>query len=186
MISLATLVEGRYALGETIAIGGAYTIARAHDTRLRRDVAIKRARTPDAASAARLRIEASMLARCAHPGVVGCLDLIDDLDGGPALVLQLVESGNLAQHTDIAPIHEALARTWIDEVASAVDHLHTRNIAHGDLKPGNVMVDTDGRVVLVDFDRAGDASPDAIDDDRRALDALRSWLLERSEVVAAR
>ena len=127
-----------------------------------------------------------MLARCAHSGVVSCLDLIEDHDGVPTLVLQLVEGANLAQHAAHGPIDEVLALAWIDEVASAVAHLHARGVAHGDLKPGNVMIDADGRAILVDFDRAHDASPDAVEADRRALDALRRWLLERSEVHAVR
>ncbi len=185
MIALGILVEDRYVLGATIAIGGACTITRAHDTRLGRDIAIKRARTADVASAARLRIEASMLARCAHPGVVSCLDLIEDLEGAPALVLQLVEGANLAQHAARGPIDEPVVRTWIDEVTSTVEHLHARGVVHGDLKPANVMITTSGCAILVDFDRARDASPEAIEHERRALDALRSWLLGRFEAPAA-
>ena len=92
----------------------------------------------------------------------------------------VVTAAGLAQNLS------ALRALSAEGIQSGHMRLHARNIAHGDLKPANVMIDTNGRVVLVDFDRARNASPDAIDDDRRALDALRSWLLERSEVVAAR
>jgi len=192
-----SLLVGRYDLGDTIAVGGGATIVRAHDTRLDRAVAIKRPIALSVEAAERIRHEAAMLARCAHPGVVACLDVLDDEDGAPLLVMALVDGANLMQHARASTIPVAAAQAWAIELCRAVAHLHARGIVHGDLKPQHAIVSrVDGRVVLVDFDRAHEAgaaalasgaeayaapevragAPTSIASDRYALGAVLRWL----------
>lgn len=194
-----TLLGGRYRLGEAIAHGGSADVYRAVDVHLGRAVAIKRPRATEAH--ARLRREATMLARCAHPGVVTCLDSGEDDTGAPYLVLQLVDGVNLAQHAAAGTLDAAAAGAWAGEVARAVMHLHARGIVHGDLKPQHVVIGSDGHAVLVDFDRAHDvaeagvpgtgiaafAAPDVqagaattVRSDRFALRAVLRWLVEQT------
>ena len=155
MTTLAPSLDARYALGETIAVGGSATIARAMDARLDRAVAVKRPRTDDRGAHERIRHEATILARLAHPSVVACLDVVEDARA-PALVLQLIDGPNLVQHAEAAPIDGDIARAWAVEVSRALAHVHARGIVHGDLKPQHIVVAVDGHTVLVDFDRAHD------------------------------
>ena len=192
------LVGGRYRLGELIAIGGSAGVHRAFDVRLGRDVAIKRPR--DGEAHARIRREAAILARCAHPDVVACLDAGEDAAGAPFVALQLVEGANLVQWAASAAIPRRVARTWAHEVIRAVRALHARGIVHGDLKPQHIMIGRDGHAILVDFDRAHGvderssasgieafAAPavragggTTVASDRFALGALLRWMREQA------
>jgi serine/threonine protein kinase len=194
-----TLLGGRYRLGEAIAHGGSADVYRAVAVRRGRAGAIKRPRGAEAHAG--LRREATMLARCAHPGVVTCLDSGEDETGAPYVVLQLGDGVNLAQHAEAGTLDAAAANAWGREVARAVAHTHARGIVHGDLKPQHVMIGRDGRAVLVDFDRAHDvaeagvpgtgiaafAAPDVragaattVQSDRFALRAVLRWLDEQT------
>ena len=180
----ATLLGGRYALGATIAVGGGATVQRALDVRLGRAVAVKRPRSVEAHAG--LRREAALLARCAHPGIVACLDAAVDAEGAPYLVLGLVDGVNLAQHLAGTSPARAVVRTWAREVARALAHLHAHGIAHGDLKPQHVVIDRDGRAVLVDLDHArADATPQDFARDRRTLARIARGLLAASSAGRA-
>ncbi len=193
------LIGGRYVLGEPIAVGGGATVLRAHDTRLGRDVAVKRPLIRGVEADARIRREATILARCAHPGIVTSLDVVDD-GGGACLVMQLIEGANLVQHAKAGAIAREAARGWALDLCRAVAFLQARGIVHGDLKPQHAVVDrASGRVMLVDFDRAHEvgastsatasgveayAAPEILDgaatslaSDRYALGAVLRWLL---------
>ena len=198
----AALLDGRYALGATLAVGGSAILTRALDTALDRPVAIKRPRVRDTEVEARLRHEGAILGRCGHPGIVACTARGDDEDGAPYLVLQLIDGPNLVQRLDTGGLTFDVALAWAVEVCRAVAHLDSRGIVHGDLKPQHIVIDTDGHAVLVDFDRAHDASdvgaratgtepyvaPEVlrggattIASDHYALGAVLRWLLERVE-----
>jgi len=202
------ILAGRYRLGATLAVGGSAILTHALDLTLDRPVVLKRARDAgDAAVAARLRREAAILARCAHPGVVACHALIEDDAGAPCLVLQALDGTNLVQRDAAGAIPLEVALGWAVEVCRAAAHLEARGIVHGDLKPSHVVVDRDGRAVLVDFDRAHDGTPDdarggtgtepyvapevrggaptSAASDRYALGALLRWLLGRAGAAPA-
>ena len=93
-----TLDHGRYEIRELIGQGGMGEVYRAWDTRLHRDVAIKRLRvefTLDADALARFEREAHALARVNHPGVIQVYDLISGDDGSRHLVLQFIHGESL-------------------------------------------------------------------------------------------
>lgn len=177
------LLGGRYALGAPVAIGGGATVLHAIDLRLGRAVAVKRAN--NAAGYARLRAEAVVLARCAHPGVVAFLDAGDDDEGVPYVVLALVEGVNLVQHVAADRPQRAVACTWAREASRALAYLHAHGVAHGDLKPQHLVVGGDGRAVLVDFDHARAATPSEVARDRRMLAGIARWLLAQSQTGRA-
>lgn len=148
------LVGGRYRLGPVIGRGGMATIHRAVDTRTERAVAIKLLRpeiTRDADLAQRFRREALAATVLRHPNIVACLDTGTD-DGQPYLVMDLIDGEDLAvrlrRSGRLAPWH--VARIGLD-VARALGVAHMRGIVHRDVKPGNILLATDGRAMVTDF-----------------------------------
>jgi serine/threonine-protein kinase len=130
------------------------TIHRAVDTRTDRPVAIKLLRpevTRDADLAQRFRREALAATVLRHPNIVACLDTGTD-DGQPYLVMDLIDGEDLAvrlrRSGRLAPWQ--VARIGLD-VARALGVAHMRGIVHRDVKPGNILLATDGRAMVTDF-----------------------------------
>ena len=148
------LILGRYRLVERIASGGSAEVWRALDLQLDRPVAVKRLHPhllPDEASRKRLTAEARAVAGLSHPVVVGIYD-VDATGESPALVMELVDGESLG--TRIArdgPLEPRQAAAIGADLAEALFHAHTRGVIHRDVKPGNVLLSSDGRTRLVDF-----------------------------------
>ena len=150
----ARIIGGRYQLGRVIGRGGMATIHEAMDLRLERPVAVKLLR-PEAAADAdladRFRREALAATVLRHPNIVACLDTGTD-DGQPYLVMDLVDGEDLAARRKrggrLAPTHAA--RIGLD-VARALGVAHVRGIVHRDVKPGNILLASDGRAMVTDF-----------------------------------
>ncbi|MFE7842866.1 protein kinase [Streptomyces sp. NPDC057474] len=170
------LVAGRYRLTEQIGRGGMGTVWRAGDEVLDRQVAVKRLHvqphlSPDdlVTLYERTRREARSAARIAHPNVIVVHDVVDDHvgdhvdgvrggaeggtgDGRPCIVMEYVQAPTLADVlTDgrTLPPEEA-ARIGLGMVA-ALRAAHAAGVLHRDVKPGNVLLGAEGRVVLTDF-----------------------------------
>jgi serine/threonine protein kinase len=130
-------------------------VYRAHDSKLRRDVALKvlpsRHRF-DASRQSRFEREALALAALNHPNIATVYG-VEDGGGVQALVMELIDGETLADRiagrTSASPINEALeiARQIVD----ALDAAHERGIIHRDLKPANLKVRRDGVVKVLDF-----------------------------------
>ncbi|MEV6631308.1 protein kinase [Actinoplanes sp. NPDC051470] len=144
------LVNGRYRLLDLIGAGGMGRVFLAHDELLDRQVAIKSLYQDEVIR------EARAAARLDHPNVVQVFDVIDS-PGDCWIVMEYVPSRSL-QHA--APVtHREAARIGLG-VLDALRAAHTAGVLHGDVKPHNVLLADDGRVVLTDFgqatvDRAG-------------------------------
>ncbi|MCA9488895.1 MAG: protein kinase, partial [Myxococcales bacterium] len=129
----------RYQLGGTLGRGGMPTVVAAHDTRLARDLAIKRADPEVRGAAEQLRREGRLLAQLEHPHVVQIHDAGEDPDGTPWVALALVRGRTLADAIDAARDPEArraLVRPLL-AACQAVAHAHRLGIVHRDLKPTN-------------------------------------------------
>ena len=150
----ARIIGDRYQLGRVIGRGGMATIHEAMDLRLERPVAVKLLR-PEAAADAdladRFRREALAATVLRHPNIVACLDTGTD-DGQPYLVMDLIDGEDLAARLKrggrLAPTHAA--RIGLD-VARALGVAHVRGIVHRDVKPGNILLASDGRAMVTDF-----------------------------------
>jgi len=141
-----------YRVLRRLGAGGMGEVYLALDTRLEREVALKvlPAALADSSRLARLEREARAVAALNHPNIV-TLHAIEEADGLPFLVMELVEGETLRQR--IPPtgfeLEELLrlAVSLVDAVAAA----HARGVTHRDLKPENVMVTWDGHLKILDF-----------------------------------
>jgi serine/threonine protein kinase len=156
---------GAYQVQERIGVGGMGEVYRAHDTKLRRDVALKilpRQFTNDPDRLARFEREAYVLASLNHPHI-GAIYGLEDADGVRALVLELVDGETLADRIARGPISAMEALTIARQMVDALDAAHERGIVHRDLKPANIKITSDGVVKVLDFGLAkavaGDAAP---------------------------
>ena len=136
---------------------------RAHDTKLKRDVALKI--LPDSFAAdpdhlARFQREAQVLASLNHPNIAHIHGL-EESNGIRALVMELVEGEDLAQRIarGAIPIDEALPIA--KQIAEALEAAHEQGIIHRDLKPANIKVRPDGTVKVLDFGLAKALEPTA-------------------------
>ncbi|MER6357972.1 serine/threonine-protein kinase [Streptomyces sp. NPDC001634] len=152
------LVAGRYRLAEQIGRGGMGTVWRAEDEVLVRQVALKQLHAQPhlsddelATLYERTRREARSAARVVHRNVVVVHDVVDD-GGRPCIVMEYVPAitlGALLKEGDALPPEE-VARIGVGMIA-ALRAAHAAGVLHRDIKPGNVLLGTDGRVVLTDF-----------------------------------
>ncbi|MCQ4163351.1 serine/threonine-protein kinase [Tahibacter harae] len=116
-------------------------------------VAIKVVRSDmlDAATRARFRLERQVLALLQHPNIAAMLDLGELEDGSPYAIMEFVDGETITRH---AREHNLDLRRRLQlflEVCNAVAHAHRSMIVHRDIKPGNVLVDREGRPRLLDF-----------------------------------
>src|SRR5215210_4421077 len=137
-----------------IGTGGMSTVYRAFDETLERQVAIKMLHADmslDEASLERFRREARSAARLSHPHVVTVIDAGEE-DGRPFIVFEYVEGETLKERIrrmGRLPVAEALA--YAIEIGRALMAAHAERIVHRDIKPQNVLIDSEGRGKVTDF-----------------------------------
>ncbi|WP_053847716.1 serine/threonine-protein kinase [Streptomyces sp. NRRL B-24085] len=152
------LLAGRYRLADPIGKGGMGRVWRAHDEVLHRAVAIKEltaalyvSESDQAVLLARTRAEARAAARINHSAVVTVHDVLDH-DNRPWIVMELVEGRSLADAVKedgrIEAREAARIGLW---VLRALRAAHSAGVLHRDVKPGNVLLARDRRVLLTDF-----------------------------------
>ncbi|SEC79907.1 Serine/threonine protein kinase [Streptomyces sp. 2131.1] len=153
------LLAGRYRLGDVLGRGGMGKVWRAHDEVLHRTVAVKEltaglyvAESDRIVLHQRTQKEARAAARITHPGVVTVHDVVE-YDNRPWIVMQYVDGPSLADRAKESggeiDAREA-ARIGL-HVLGALRAAHGAGVLHRDVKPGNVLLARDGRVLLTDF-----------------------------------
>jgi hypothetical protein len=151
-------VAGRYRLVAPVGSGGMGRVWRAHDELLDREVAVKELVVPAGMSvadrrAAQLRTErkARTAARVDHPAVVRIYDVLR-ATGRSWIVMKYVRSRSLhIRVSQDGPLtHSEAARVGV-ALLEALQAAHAAGVLHRDVKPHNVLIGPDGRVVLTDF-----------------------------------
>ncbi|GAA4810154.1 hypothetical protein GCM10023200_54910 [Actinomycetospora chlora] len=146
-----TVGGGRYTLGDLIGRGGAAEVFRARDELLGRDVAVKLfpAGVGEADESRRQR-EVQTLAGMNHPGLVTIYDVGQERDRA-YFVMQLIEGESLADRIRSGPLALGDVVALGAALGDALTYVHRHGVVHRDIKPGNVLLDTDGRPHLSDF-----------------------------------
>ena len=144
---------GPYVVVCPLGAGAMGEVYRARDTNLRREVALKV--LPESLAANRDRLarftrEARTLGALNHPHIAQVYGF-EEYGGVRALVMELVEGQDLAQHVARGPLRVEEALRIARQIAEALEAAHARGIVHRDLKPANIMIRDDGTVKVLDF-----------------------------------
>lgn len=150
---------GGYDIRGALGAGGMGEVYRAHDPKLRRDVAIKIVTDSfDSERAARFQREAQLLAALNHPNIATIYGL-EQTNGAQFLVMELVEGDTLAQRLKSGALAVAEALAIARQIADALQAAHEKGIIHRDLKPANIALTPEGQVKVLDFGLAKALGP---------------------------
>jgi len=151
---IGTVLSGRYKLEAKLGSGGMSTVYLARDTTLDRSVAVKvmhREMSEQADQLERFRQEARAVAKLSHPNVVAVIDAGED-GGHPYIVFEYVDGETLKQRINrVGALDPQEALAYAIEIARGLTVAHARNMVHRDIKPQNVLIDSEGRAKLTDF-----------------------------------
>jgi serine/threonine-protein kinase len=161
-IAPGQLIAGRYRVDEAIGRGGMATVFRGYDQRLDRTVAVKVADPcPDShrPPLSEERVSSALI----HHNVVSIFDAGEIPEGEPGagatfIVMEHVD-GTTAR--EVAPVPCRRAAALVRQAADGLAAAHQRGIVHCDVKPGNLLIDRNGRVKVADFGVALTAGSDA-------------------------
>lgn len=166
--------SARYRLDALVGQGSMGVVYRAFDTVLHREVALKCIASESSGEALlQAEQEARTLAAIRHPGVLAIHDILV-ANSQVWLVTEWIRGRNLAALPQPMPVVSWLA--CLVQIYDALVAIHERGIIHRDIKPSNIMVDDDGRVVLIDFGvafLAGSSSGHTLAGTFQYLDPLR-------------
>jgi len=157
MTAQPRLLGGRYEIGGVLGYGGMAEVHRGRDLRLGRDVAIKMLRNDlarDETFLTRFRREAQNAASLNHPSIVAVYDTGEDAGNSavPYIVMEYVEGRTLKEVlTAEGRLAPRRACEMVADVCAALDFSHRHQIIHRDVKPGNVMLATNGQIKVMDF-----------------------------------
>jgi serine/threonine protein kinase len=148
---------GRYHIIEQLGEGGMATVYKAYDTRLEREVAIKFIRTNLFGTAVlenilkRFEREAKSLASLSHPNIVKVYDF-GNYEGTPYLVMEYISGGTLKSRMEKEnPIGWEKSLRLLLPIARALESAHQAGTIHRDIKPGNILLTSQGQPILTDF-----------------------------------
>jgi len=152
---LSKPLPARYRIIEEVGQGGMAVVYRAHDEKLRREVAVKVLHAhllAEPESKARLEREARAVAKLNHDGILQIFDYSSEEAASSYIVTEFIDGQTLKQFlaNRKLPVPE-LAALIVIELGEALTHAHSLGIIHRDLKPENVMVRKDGVLKLMDF-----------------------------------
>jgi serine/threonine protein kinase len=150
---LAHALEGRYEIIRLLGRGGMAAVFLAEDLVLERQVAIKVLppdTTRDGQLIVRFQQEAKTAAKLDHPNIIP-IHRVESEAGLVYIVMKYVSGQSLEELLVGGPLSIQQVRHVLREAALALGHAHRRHIVHRDVKPANIMLDDDGRVVLTDF-----------------------------------
>jgi serine/threonine protein kinase len=145
---------GKYKLLGHIGSGGMSSVYLAEHTRMHDKRAIKvlpRTRVKDSTYLARFQLEAKAIASLNHPNIVSAFDIDNDGDTH-YIVMEYVDGVDLQVlvRRD-GPVDPATAAQLLAQAADGLSHAHQRGVIHRDVKPANLLLDSKGRIRLLDM-----------------------------------
>ena len=151
---IGTLFDGRYRVIRRLGSGGMANVYLAEDEELGRRVAIKvldDKHANDEQFVERFRREAKNAASLSHPNIVSIYDR-GEAEGTYYIAMEYIE-GQTLKELIVArgPLPVERAVSYARQILGAVRFAHKKGIVHRDIKPHNVLVDTDGRLKVTDF-----------------------------------
>jgi serine/threonine protein kinase len=160
-LNVGHMLDARYRIHKVLGVGGMGRVYMANDTRLaNRPVACKEMIVGDGIAEKKavedFAREARVLALLSHPGIPSLIDYFVE-SGRHYLVMEFVAGGDLQGMLDkLGPggkLPENQVLKWARQMLDVLDFLHGQNppIVYRDIKPGNIMIDKDGRAMLIDF-----------------------------------
>lgn len=144
---------GRYRIDEFLGRGGFGEVWKGFDPELNRPIAIKlgrRDRVFPEHILIKLLSEARRAASMSHSGIVQVYD-ITRTDDGYVIVSEWIDGESLSHRMKAGPVALEFAITTVMTIAQALHHAHVRDLIHRDVKPGNILLRSDGSAVLSDF-----------------------------------
>jgi TolB-like protein/Tfp pilus assembly protein PilF len=143
---------GPYEIIDFVGAGGMGEVYRARDSRLTRIVAIKIVSSPlsDLTAGQRLLREARHASTLKHPNICTVHE-IAEADGVPYIVMEFVDGRSLSEIRRSATPGPKAAVDYGIQIADALDHAHRGGIVHRDLKSSNIVIDREGRAIVLDF-----------------------------------
>ncbi len=157
---LDSLPRDRYVDPHPLGSGGTAQIFRVRDLKLDRMVAFKMMDPEvmqDPEMRARFLREARTMAQITHTGLPSIYDVAETPH--PYLVMQYIEGRHLEDYfSEKGPVPSDLARDWLAQAARALEGAHEQGIVHRDVKPENLMLDSKGRIWVIDFGLARGAT----------------------------
>ena len=154
------ILNGRYELSRLLGQGGMGSVYAGQDRFTRQPVAVKVLRlslSDDPQAVRRARREAELAGRLSHPQLVRTLDVIDDPDGSPALVMELLDGPTLSRRIiNDGPMNPPDSVDVGILLADALSYLADQGIARIDLKPSNIIIQPDRGPVIIDLGVARD------------------------------
>lgn len=145
---------GKFELCEELGRGSFGTVFRAFDKELERDVAVKILRSGRLAGAGeteRFLREARSAAQLKHPGIVSLYEAGQTPEGVCYIVAELIRGKTLAERLEERPFDPQSAARLIAEVADSLEAAHRLGIVHRDVKPSNILLDSDSKPHITDF-----------------------------------
>ena len=169
---IGTVLSGRYRLESKLGSGGMSTVYLARDSTLERWVAVKvmhREMSDQPDQIERFRREARAVAQLSHPNVVAVIDAGED-GGHPYIVFEYVDGETLKQRIErVGPLPVDEATAYAIEIGRGLLAAHARRLVHRDVKPQNVLIDSEGRAKVTDFGIARSLESDGLTQTGRVL-----------------
>ena len=150
--AMPTSIGGFRIIGR-LGEGGMGIVFEAEQPYPQRRVALKLLRATLASRDAERRFqrEIQVLARLHHPGIARIFEAGVSEDGVPFFTMELVDGLSLVDHARAHGLDDRARVALVASVCDAIEHAHSRGVVHRDLKPDNVLVDTDGLPKVLDF-----------------------------------
>lgn len=148
-----TILNGRYELIRPIGYGGMAEVFLAHDQLLDRDVAVKMLRNQfleDKELLEQFRREAKSAARLVHPYIINIYDVVSE-GNNQYIVMEYVDGVTLKEYMQEHKLSLNAVLEIGVRLADALQHAHSHNIIHCDIKPQNILIDKNMNPKIADF-----------------------------------